>query len=113
MVLRWAGAMLRDAQKRFRHLKGYRTRPSLVTAIKGVVEAAAKSVSSGGGLSESSRDSTATGTSPVDVESDIASPVSHGPASRCSSSLPMVSPCSGRRSVTCVAVSAGPTITAI
>lgn len=34
MVLRWAGTMLREAEKRFRRLKGYRSMETLVAAVR-------------------------------------------------------------------------------
>ena len=36
MALRWAGAMLQEAQKRFRRLKGYRSMSVLVASLNGV-----------------------------------------------------------------------------
>ena len=42
MVLRWGGTMLRQAEKNFRRVKGYRTIPSLIAALRSKVDAAVK-----------------------------------------------------------------------
>ena len=42
MVLRWGGTMLCQAEKNFRRVQGYRTIPSLITALRPMVDAAVK-----------------------------------------------------------------------